>query len=310
MPRIFVTGDALIDFVPTESALGPAFAPRCGGSNYNAAKAATHQGADVSFIGPLSTDMFGDRLVADLQASGVGIGLAARVPHPTTLAFVEYHGSDARYAFFNQGTTTQLADHASSEPGARSGDIVHVGSVSLIEDPGGANIVAFAERMSQDATLSLDPNARPGVIPDVDSWRDRINHLISLSGIVKLSDEDLALLSPGTPPAVFAADLISRGVALAVVTLGDAGALGATSKANVEVSGHSGPMVDTVGAGDTVTGTLLAALAGKSKTEIADMNEEALGTLLNRAMAAAWLNCQSTGCNPPNVSAIDAFLSD
>ena len=36
--KIHVSGEALIDFIPASSDLGPAFAPLCGGSGFNVAK--------------------------------------------------------------------------------------------------------------------------------------------------------------------------------------------------------------------------------------------------------------------------------
>jgi fructokinase len=69
-------------------------------------------------------------------------------------------------------------------------------------------------------------------------------------------------------------------------------------------------IVDTVGAGDTVTGTLLFEITRrglKTSTSIASLDDKALEAMLKRAMRAAWLNCQQTGCNPPTADLIDSI---
>ncbi|MFZ9684156.1 MAG: PfkB family carbohydrate kinase [Gemmobacter sp.] len=85
MARLWFMGEALIDFVPVTAADGGrAYAPRCGGSPMNAAKAAAIAGAEVAFMGALSTDMFGEMLARDLLAHGIDI--AAGVHHRAALA--------------------------------------------------------------------------------------------------------------------------------------------------------------------------------------------------------------------------------
>lgn len=308
-PKVFVTGEALIDFVPVDSSLGSAFAPRCGGSTYNVAKAAALQGSHVEFVGPISTDMFGDRLAEDLRSNGVGLTHAQRVTNATTLAFVEFQKREARYAFFNAQTATQMADHSSTELQNEETDIIHAGSISLIDEPGATSIIDFVKKCARTSILSLDPNARPSMIIDLNVWRDRIETLIAFTGILKLSDEDLAVLRPGSSPEAFLKDVTAQGVSIAVVTLGAGGAIAATRTAMVREDGYTGKFEDTVGCGDTVTGTILAELLGKQRTEICAMSQEFLGQLLKRCMAAAWLNCQQSGCQPPRKDAITQFLA-
>jgi len=58
---ILCGGDALIDFVPViEPDGGTGFVPRVGGAILNAATALRRLGEDVSFVGALSSAMFGD----------------------------------------------------------------------------------------------------------------------------------------------------------------------------------------------------------------------------------------------------------
>lgn len=310
MQTIWVAGEALIDFVPTDTPLGPGFAPRCGGSTYNAAKACARLGARVEFIGPLSTDLFGQRLAQDLSTFGVGTAWAKTVPSPTTLAFVEFHGADARYAFFNEGSATQRTDLSAFDGQIAAGDFVHVGSISLIDLPGAGNLADFACAQPKGVLVSVDLNVRPGMIRDLGAWRGRMGRILDRADLIKLSDEDLATLAPDQTPEAFCAQRLGMGCGLVIVTLGAGGALLASGAAMLRVPGHSGPMRDTVGAGDTVTGSVLAgltALGASGRGQLAGLNGAALREIGEAAMAAAWLNCQHDGCHPPDAAQVRAL---
>ena len=310
MAKVWILGEALIDFVPLTANGETVFAPRNGGSPYNAAKAAARQGADVAFLGALSTDLFGDRLAEELVGEGIDTAWTPRLPNPTTLAFVELEAGEPRYAFFNAATATRMTD---PKDNVAEGDILHVGSISLIDQPGADNIANFALKHADRVVLSVDPNARPVMTTDVDDWRRRLLKLIDVAGIVKLSDEDLEFLVPGVAAEEFADGLIGKGVALVVVTAGADGAFAKSATAHVEVPGRRVRMVDAVGAGDTVTGAILAQLARRrlcSKDGIAALDAKGLREILVLAIASAALNCTRSGCNPPSLEEAKAFIAE
>ncbi len=312
MAKLWFLGEALIDFVPVPAPDGgPAYAPRCGGSPYNAAKAAALAGAEVGFLGALSTDLFGEMLAADLARHGIDTSRAPRLDAPTTLAFVDLQSGEPRYAFFNEGTATRKVAPDPHDFAPGPGDIVDVGSISLIDLPGADAIAAFAEGVAGRALVAIDPNARPGMTPDLAGWRRRIGRILSVADIVRLSVEDLGALAPGESPDGFATAQIGRGAGLVVVTHGADGAEAWTGTSHVRVPGHRVAVVDTVGAGDTLMGTLLAQLAAGGHTEpkaLHRLSGEALAAALDRAVAAAALNCMASGCAPPTPDAVAAFL--
>jgi fructokinase len=268
-------------------------------------------GAEVGFLGAISTDLFGEMLAADLARHGIDIALAPRLSAPTTLAFVDLQAGEPRYAFFNEGTATRMIapDSAAFAPGP--GDIVDFGSISLIDLPGADAIAAFAEAVAGRALVAIDPNARPGMTPDPEGWRRRIGRILAVAGIVRLSVEDLAALAPGTAPQDFAQAQIGRGAGLVVVTHGADGAEAWTAEAHVRSVGRRVRVEDTVGAGDTLMGTLLAALAAGGHTTaeaLRRLSRDDLAAFLDRAVAAAALNCTASGCAPPKPEAVAAFL--
>ena len=105
---------------------------------------------------------------------------------------------------------------------------LHFGSYSLAAAPVADAIAALAAR-NRDRFISLDPNVRPTVEPDMDVWRERLAVLFPLADVVKISTEDLELLRPGISAETLAADLTAQGVRLVVVTDGGEAATGWTS---------------------------------------------------------------------------------
>ncbi len=312
MAKLWFMGEALIDFVPVAAESGGrAYAPRCGGSPFNTAKAAAAAGAQVGFLGAFSTDMFGEMLLADLARHGVDLAAAPRIDAPTTLAFVDFEGGEPRYAFFNEGSATRriAPDAAAFAPAAD--DVVGFGSISLIDQPGADAIAGFAEAVAGRARIAIDPNARPVMTRDPADWRGRVGRILAVADIVRLSGEDLDFLAPGVAPAEFAQGLITRGAGLVVVTHGSAGAEGWTRAGHARVPAPHVAIVDTVGAGDTLMGTLLATLAMAGRTApgaLGSLGADELRATLVRAVAAAALNCTASGCVPPERAAVDAFL--
>src|SRR5579871_3599583 len=91
-PRITVVGSFMVDMVarlprwprPGESLLASEFGMYLGGKGCNQAIAAARCGADVTMVGRLGADTFGDQLLAALADEGIRNGGIARDPHEGT----------------------------------------------------------------------------------------------------------------------------------------------------------------------------------------------------------------------------------
>ena len=311
MARVFVTGEALIDFVPIlTDERERAFVPHPGGSPFNAAKAAALAGARTEFVGTLSDDFLGAMLREDLRAAGVGLDHATTSSKPSALAFVDLSTGEPAYAFHFEGTSEAEAN-PSLDLSAEPGDVVHVGSISLA-GAAADRIADFAVAESGKRMVSLDPNARPVLIHDREAWTARIERLVASASILKLSAEDLEFMAPGSTPDAYARASLERGPALVIVTGGGEGARALTPHASTIVSAPRVDVVDTVGAGDTLMGATLAWLqdqgiedvAGLSRLETTDLER-----MLRFATVAAAINCTRAGCKPPSRDEIEAFKS-
>jgi fructokinase len=311
-PAIWVLGEALIDFVPRQFDGVTAYLPKPGGSPFNAAKAAALAGANVQFVGGISNDFFGDMLEADLRLHGVHTQSAPRSDAPSTLAFVTFEGGQPRYAFFNNLTSTSLIAPRPLDTDMGPGDILSVGSISLIDQPGADNIAAEALKIADSRLLAFDPNVRADMVADWPDWRARMDRLLAVAGLIKLSVEDLEVLRPGMTPADFAAAHTAMGTRLVIITDGGAGAEMFGPVARVAVQAPKVVVQDTVGAGDTLMGTLLAELCHRGlsgRAELGAVPESEMRAILHRAVVAAALNCTVAGCNPPTRAQVDAWLA-
>jgi fructokinase len=130
--------------------------------------------------------------------------------------------------------------------------------------------------------------------------------------LLKVSEEDLSLLMPGKSLPEFAADALTRGVRLVVVTRGGDGAVAWTASASESVSAVVVPVVDTVGAGDTFQAALLTWLAEHdclSPQACGSMRAPQLRAALQFATCAASITCSRRGADLPRRSELERLFA-
>lgn len=300
---ILCAGEALIDMLPRETAAGEAaFAPHAGGAVFNTAIALGRLGAPTGFFTGLSTDLFGSILENALQASDVDAAPAARSDRPTTLAFVTLTDGQARYAFYDENTAGRMLSEVDLPMIDDSVTACFFGGISLQVEPCGATYQAFMRRLAPTRATMLDPNIRPSFIKDNARFRARIEEMIGLADIVKVSDEDLHWLEGDGDVHDLARGLLAKGPSLVCLTEGSEGARGFTARGEVRVPAPKAKVVDTVGAGDTFNAGLLAALhdAGAlTKAHLARLDPSTLEAALSLGVRAAAVTVSRAGANPP-----------
>jgi fructokinase len=300
---ILCCGEALIDMLPRETAAGEAaFAPYAGGAVFNSAIALGRLGAPVEFFTGLSSDLFGDVLRASLAGSNVGVRYANVSARPTTLAFVKLTNGQARYVFYDEGTAGRMLTEADLPALGANVDAMLFGAISLIPEPCGSTYEALMAREHATRVIMLDPNIRPGFIPDAAAHRARMMRMVAMADIVKLSDEDLAWFGEAGSVEQIAGRWLGLGPKLILLTRGGDGATGYTSRHTVHVPTRRVDVVDTVGAGDTFNAGLLAGLdrAGLlNKASLRNIGEDDLLPALELAAKVAAITVSRAGANPP-----------
>lgn len=303
-----VCGDSLFDFfLDDEDGPGSArFAARAGGSPFNVAVGLSRLGCDAGLLTGLSDDMLGRRLAKVLAAEGVSTRYAVPTRRPTTISLV---GLDAagvpEYQFYGAGSADTGLAPADLPVLGDDVDGLHFGSYSIAVAPVADALATLAGREA-GRFVSLDPNVRPSIEPDMDVWRARIDALLPAVDVVKISAEDLALLHPGRDAEGFAADTIGRGPRLVVVTDGGETAHGFTAGGHrAAVRPPRVAVIDTVGAGDTFEAALLAGLLGHAEgpaAAVASLDAAGLAALLDRAARAAAITCSRRGADLPRAA--------
>jgi fructokinase len=298
-------GEALIDFLPRKDASGAdVFRPFAGGSPFNVAIAMSRLGAPAGYFGGLSTDFFGQMLRETLEANGVDLSVADINHRPTTLAFVSLADGNARYAFFDEGSAGRMIEESDLPALPATVEALHFGSFSLAEEPCGSALETLMQREQRDRVIMLDPNIRPTLIKNRDGYIARINRLVEMTDIVKLSEEDLAWLAPGVDFEAFASGWLELGTRLVLLTRGIDGATAISRRASASIEGIAVSVVDTVGAGDTFTAAILAGLKSRellSKPAIAALSHEQMTEALTFANKAASITVSRAGADPPRL---------
>lgn len=309
MTRIMFCGEALIDFITTDK---KTYDANPGGSPYSASKATAQAGGNAAFCGAISTDIFGEQLMADLAVYGVDTSHAPRSDDPTVLGFIQVSAdSHPAYAFFDRDSAVVNMAPALPAGVLGGGDILGVGSISLIVSPGADRIADFALGDRGGALLALDPNVRPGMIAGHGGWRPRMDRLVAGADILKISVEDLEFYAPDVAPQDFIEARLKAGTRLVIVTDGENGAQAATPRGWAAYPAPRIELGDTVGAGDTLLGfalTWLAEQGATTETVLAGLSTEALEDMLRLSVTAAALNCRLTGCNPPTRAEVEAYF--
>ena len=170
-------------------------------------------------------------------------------------------------------------------------------------DPTAGALLDLAERERGRRFISLDPNVRANVEPDLSRWRREVERFARTADLVKLSEEDLALLDPTADPDRLAGAWIERGTRMVVLTRGAGGAVSWTPDGRAEHPGFATEVVDTVGAGDAFQAALLCGLdeAGHLGTGpgAGAVTEPEARRLLAFACGAAARSCTRRGADFP-----------
>lgn len=302
---ILCCGEALIDMIPTPTLSGPdGFVPHSGGAVFNTAIALGRLGIPSGMLTGLSRDMFGQQLQQDLQASNVDTTHVVYADRPSTLAFVKLTNGHAEYTFLDENSAGRMLQYADMPALDAAVSALYFGGISLACEPGADAYAELVVQHGSDRAVMIDPNIRPGFIQDPDRYRARLARMLAVSDIVKVSDEDLDWIYPGSAPlADKVAQLRAAGPSIVIMTKGRDGASGwLPDGTEVQVAGKLVEVVDTVGAGDTFNAGVLAKLSelGQlSKPALASLSPDALSQALAHGAAVAAVTVSRAGANPP-----------
>lgn len=299
MAKITVLGEVVIDRIHSNGQSNDI----AGGSAANCALALNKIGEEVFFRARYSKDVAGDFLHATAISNGLDVSQSIRADEPATIVDVVLNKSGSpNYEFHMNGTADWAWQSSELEQfSIADSDALVFGSLAAVLQPAHDVLIPWISKAKDSGTLiAYDPNARPSAVSPghVDQIRQRISKLVTLSNVVKVSDEDLEWINPAVDPEKQASQWSTEGPELVVLTRGAQGAsVFRNGLCIANVPGVKTNVVDTVGAGDTLMAWLVSGLLG-FESEMR-FNAGSVESVVHRAVKAAAITCSRAGCQPP-----------
>lgn len=283
--RIVVVGDALIDELRDDRGVREFV----GGSALNVALGLARLGLPTVLLATVGEDEAGDRIRSTLDDFGVEL-LASPAPLGTGRAIsVRPVGGEPRYRFDEASRTRRIrfSDAAREQLASAAARVV---SGFPFDDH--TQTAELAEALSVGSGLTaLDPNPREGMLQDRERFRDGFERLAASADLVKIGEDDAALLYGESVDAAVARLLgVGAGAVLATRGAAEATVAAGGMTVSVPVSTVPGSIVDTMGAGDAVLASAVASLLGGHPT-----GPEQWRSLLITAMDVAAATCRFEG---------------
>ena len=315
MIDVTALGEILIDFTPCgmSEAGRRLFEQNPGGAPANVLACLNKCGKKTAFIGKVGDDMHGQFLVDVLNNSDICTdGVVVDDSIFTTLAFVALSETGERSFSFARkpGADTCLRQDELNEEIIRDSKVFHIGSLSLTAEPAkGTTFKALEIAKEAGCIMSYDPNYRAPLWDSIEAAIEGMRSVVSYMDVMKISDEETALLTDIVEPEGAAKALVEQGVSVVAVTLGADGALVCTKEGCLVVPGFKANMVDTTGAGDSFWGGFLKCLLESGKRPEDVSLEEAAG-FAKYGNAVASLCVEKRGAIPamPTVEEVEERL--
>ncbi len=301
MRDITAIGEILIDLTQTgkNGAGVPTFAANPGGAPANVAVAAARLGCSTAFIGKVGADSLGGYLRQVLEENGVDHSGLQVGESATTMAIVSIDETGERSFRFLRGADCEMVPEDVDEKMAQNSRILHFGSVSLTQGIARSATIFTARAAHRAGMLvSYDPNYRPAL------WRTKRDALewmslpLPLVDIIKLSEEELPLLTGSEDLEEGSRALEEQGIRLIMITLGAKGAFCRWQGESFTVPSVPAKVADTNGAGDTFMGAVLSRLCRREEKPLENLERGELEEILAFANRAAAITCSRSGAIP------------
>ncbi len=258
MAKILVVGSINMDLVvrvphsprPGETVLGGDFETFPGGKGANQAVAAARMGGEVTMVGRVGNDNFGDTLIQGLVENNIKTSYVIKDSEvPTGIAMIAVAADGENLIVVASGANYEV----SAEDVANTRDVMRDTDLLLVQLECPLDAVTAAAELAKayEIPVVLNPaTAQPlskALLSNVEVLTPNENELMQLSGE---DDLDKAIEK-----------VLSLGVKNLVITLGANGARVVTDEIDQHIPAYEITAVDTTGAGDAFNGALAVALA-------------------------------------------------
>lgn len=305
MGTVVVLGSLITDLIaraprlprPGESLIGDDFASFLGGKGMNQAIAASRQGADVTLIGRVGTDTFGDGFFPVLAHENIHSTYVERDPHIGTGVSLVTIAADGGQNTIVVAPQANMAVPAASVEAA-------LASVQQKRKPQDEPAIFLCQCETSRASFTTGLiraralglltilNAAPIPPEPLDLALFSLVDILLVNEVEASILADVAITSPESAQQA-AEQLLAHGSKNVIITLGAQGSLW-TTRSGSQIQHRLSPAypvkaIDALAAGDAFCGTLAASLADKLPMEVAVQRAAAAGaiTVTRRGSTAA-----------------------
>ncbi len=282
MPLIVTIGEILWDLLPTGRCLG--------GAPGNFAYHATQQGARAYTVSAVGNDQEGKDIISTLEDKGLSTDYLATVQnYPTGSVSVELEDGIPNYNIHAPVAWDYIPFEDKLIELANKADAVCFGTLAQRSEISSATIKRFLANTRSDCLKVFDVNLRQNFFN-----YEILTTSLSECDLLKISDEELPVIASlldlsGSKESMIVELTKCHGFKSLVFTQGKDGSIFYDGENFISISAHEyGPMVDTVGCGDSFTATLTVGLLWGITP----------GKAMRHASKIAGLVCASNGAMP------------
>ncbi|MCD7058981.1 sugar kinase [Pelagibacterium xiamenense] len=262
----------------------------------------------VDYFTAVGDDIYSERMVAHIAASGVGTELITRIAGKRAgLYMIHQADGDRHFTYWRDTSAAKLLADDKDRLDAALGNaqVIYFSGITLaILAPEARErlIAAIGARRRAGAMVAFDPNIRPALWSNDDAVRDALTAAARVASLVLPTHADEVRYFGDTDASATADRYLAGGADEVVVKNGGDPALVVTRERRVSVPADSvDSVVDATGAGDSFNGGYIAArLCGADPEAAARQGHATAGVVIGHHGAlvprdAFALNAQSLG---------------